>query len=131
MGMDVYTYIGPIVYLQTVEFHLPHRAIRQRGFIQEIPAPFYLVTDAASHLRRHKKLTQTLYQEAIGTWDSRRDHRYAGSLGDRVPNMPPDSAYWRWYLERTPTFMRDPFGERSTGYVGSADTATAAVCMFY
>jgi hypothetical protein len=131
MGTDVYEYMGPIVFLHWVEYHLPHRAIRQRGFTQGIPDGSFLLADADAHRRRHRKLLVTGVARVREMWDARLEHRYVGLVGDRVPNATATTEYLAWYWERTPTFMMDPFGIRPQGYVGSADSSAAAVCFVF
>ena len=130
-GRAIWSSSTAIICRGVVEFHLPIRCLCQLGFVQIIPLPVHLHSEA-DHLRLHRhkpssKVTgayAAAYGGLVQLWHDRRDYIYRARW-HFAPTIHPE--YMSWFHRRTLRFISHPEHRRPGGFIGSADYARAEV----
>ena len=133
VGRAIWSSSTPIIYMGIVEFHHPHRAIRQMGFSQGIPSPppFSSRLQHDQHhggtgLVRLGSNWASRLGHWLAMWESRHELVYRGNYS-LFPVATPD--YMAWYQRSTVRFMTRPDTRPARGYAGTADRTSLLVSV--
>ncbi|XP_066373321.1 serine/threonine-protein phosphatase 7 long form homolog [Miscanthus floridulus] len=104
---DLYKMRCPLICFYTVEYHLPHRVVRQFGLSQEwLVEPFS--TSVELHKIDHQKQKktvefETLHHEHMEVWDQLHDNLYENNQPHTKYNF---RTYLSWYRGVTRTRLK-------------------------
>ncbi|CAI9095071.1 OLC1v1030930C1 [Oldenlandia corymbosa var. corymbosa] len=109
-GKAIWTSMTPIVFFHIVEFHMPHRVMRQFGLDEKVPNTYLFQTEN-SHNTLHKLNRKgrpgtdwyTYHLEYITGWDNRLNN-----LVDSDNGEPTDLDYFEWYRSHTVSVISHP-----------------------
>ena len=108
----------PLICFDVVEWHLPHRVLRQFGRVQSVPDRFD--TEWQLHITDRRGRAGTdwhlFYMPYIQLWDARRDSIVQADCSDDV--IPSSDPYMLWYRRHTHLLVGNPSHVSESGYQG-------------